>query len=126
MSEEKINSEDGFEREMRLCEDFHYHDSTDDAIISFNISSEEMNILVYYNKNWNAERGTVLLNTFLRRRKLDLIGYLPWQMIKYPSAEWHKRKKPCQYTSLCPKFNFDMYFYDNDFRIYDGSYDSWF
>ena len=79
---------------MRLCEDFHYHDSTDDVIISFNISSGEMNILVDCDKNWNAERGTELLNTFLRRRKLDLIGHLPWQMKKYPSAEWHEKKNP--------------------------------
>ena len=72
MSEEKINSDDGFEREMRLSEDFHYHDSTDDVIISFNISSGEMNILVYYNKNWNAERGTELLNTFFEAQETRL------------------------------------------------------
>ena len=25
-------------------------------------------------------------------------------------------------SSVCPKFNFDMYFYDVDYRIYDDSF----
>ena len=54
MSEEKLNSEDVFEREIKLCEDFRYFESTGDVIISFNVSSGEVNIWVYYNKNWNA------------------------------------------------------------------------
>ena len=64
MFEKKANSEDLFEREMRLCVDFRYHESTDD-VISFKISSREIKIWVYYNKNWNAERGTEILNTLL-------------------------------------------------------------
>ena len=64
MSGEKANSEDLFEREISICVDFSYHESTDDKI-SFKISSREMNIWVYYNKNWNAERGTEILNTLL-------------------------------------------------------------
>ena len=53
MSEEKINSEDVFEKEIKLCEDFRYFESTDDVIISFNVSSGGVNI---WNgkKNWNA------------------------------------------------------------------------
>ena len=44
MSEEKINSEDVFEREMRLSEDFHYYGSTNEVLMtSFNISSGETN-----------------------------------------------------------------------------------
>ena len=43
MSEEKINSEAIFE--IKLCEDFRYFESTDDVIISFNVSSGEVNIL---------------------------------------------------------------------------------
>ena len=54
MYEEKLNSEDVFEREIKLCEDFRYIESTGDVIISFNVSSGEGNIWVYYNKNWNA------------------------------------------------------------------------
>ena len=54
MYEEKLNSEDVFEREIKLCEDFRYFESTVDVIISFNVSSGEVNIWVYYNKNWNA------------------------------------------------------------------------
>ena len=123
MSEEKINSEDVFEREIKLCEDFCYIESTDDVIISFNISSGEVNIWDYYNKNWNAERGTEILNTFLKRRKLDLVGYLPWQVKKYPAMEWQERKKTYQYMSQCPKFNFDGHFYDVDYRTYDDSCD---
>ena len=44
MSEEKINSQDIFEREIKLCEDFRYFQSTDDVIISFNVSNGEVNI----------------------------------------------------------------------------------
>ena len=54
MYEEELNSEDVFEREIKLCEDFRYFESTGDVIISFNVSSGEVNIWVYYNKNWNA------------------------------------------------------------------------
>lgn len=79
MSEEKINGEDVFEREMRFCEDFRYHKSTDDVIISFNISSEMMTIWVYYN-DWNSERRTKILNALLKWRKLNLVGYHPWQI----------------------------------------------
>ena len=43
MSEEKINSEAIFE--IKLCEDFRYFECTDDVIISFNVSSGEVNIL---------------------------------------------------------------------------------
>ena len=64
MSVKNSNSEELFKREMRLCVDFRYHESTDD-VISFKISSREMNIWVYYNKNWNGERGTEILNTLL-------------------------------------------------------------
>ena len=82
MSKEKINSEDVFEREIKLCEDFRYFESTDDIIISFNVSSGEVNIWVQCNKDWNAERGTEILSKLLKRRKLDWILYLPWQMKK--------------------------------------------
>ena len=92
MSEEKINSEAIFEREIKLCEDFCYFESMDDVIISFNVSSGKVNIWAYYNKNWNAEGGTEILNTLLKRRKLDLVGYLPWKMKKYPAMEWQQRK----------------------------------
>ena len=44
MSEEKVNSEDVFKREFKLGEDFRYLESMDDVIISFNISSGEVNI----------------------------------------------------------------------------------
>ena len=50
MSEEKINSQDIFEREIKLCEDFRYFQSTDDVIISFNVSNGEVNI-------WNGKKG---------------------------------------------------------------------
>ena len=93
MSEEKINSEAIFEREIKLCEDFCYFESMDDVIISFNVSSGEVNVWAYYNKNWNAEGETEILNTLLKRRKLDLVGYLPWKMKKYPAMEWQQRKK---------------------------------
>ena len=76
MSEEKINSENVFEREIKFCKDFRKFESTDDVITSFNVTSGEVNIWVYYNKNGNAERGTETLNTLLKRRKLDLVGYL--------------------------------------------------
>ena len=46
MSKEKINSEDVFEREIKLREDFRYFESTDDIIISFNVLSGEVNIWV--------------------------------------------------------------------------------
>ena len=58
MSEEKINNERVFEKEIRLCEDFRYFESTDDVIICFNVWSGEVNIWVYYNKNLHVERGT--------------------------------------------------------------------
>ena len=87
MSGENTNSEDVCEREMRLCEDCRHHESADDVIISFNVSSGEMNIWFYYNKNWNAEGGTEILNRLLRCRRLDLVRYLLWQMIKYPAME---------------------------------------
>ena len=32
-------------------------------------------------------------------------------------------QKNCQYTSLSSKFNFEMYFYDVEYIIYDSSYD---
>ena len=121
MSEEKINSEDVFEREMRLCEDFRYHKSTDDVIIYFNISSEMMTIWVYYN-NWNSERRTKILNALLTWRKLNLVGYHPWQIKTYPAAEWEEREKTCQYTSHCLNFNFDLHFCDVNYRTYDDSY----
>ena len=76
MSEEKINSENVFEREIKLRKDFRKFESTDDVIISFNVTSGEVNIWVYYNKNGNAERGTEILNTLLKRKKLDLVEYL--------------------------------------------------
>ena len=76
MSGKKINSEDVFERKIEFCGDFCYFESMDHVIIYFNVSSGEVNIWVYYNKNWNVERGTEILNTLLKRRKLDLVGYL--------------------------------------------------
>ena len=119
-----MNKEDVFEREIKLCEDFRYFESTDDVIISFNVSSREVIIWVYYNKNWNAARWTEILNTLLKRRKLDLVGYLPRQMKIYPAMEWQERKITCQYTFQRSKFNFDMYFYE--VRTYDDSYDFYF
>ena len=71
MSQE-LNSEDVFEREIELCEDFRYYEETTDVKISFNVSSEGMNIWVYYNDNWSAERGTKILNALLTCRKPNL------------------------------------------------------
>ena len=93
MSEEKINSEAIFERKIKLCEDFCYFESMDDVIISFNASSGKVNIWAYYNKNWNAEGGTEILNTLLKCRKLDLVGYLPWNMKKISCNGMATKKK---------------------------------
>ena len=86
MSQE-LNREDVFEREIKLWEDFRYHEETTDVKISFNVFSEGMNIWAYYNDNWNAERGTKTLNAILKCRKPNLEGYHPWKMIQYPAAE---------------------------------------
>ena len=51
MSEENINSEDAFERKIKLCEDSRHFESTGDVIISFNVWSGEVNIWDYCNKN---------------------------------------------------------------------------
>ena len=99
MSEEKINSEDVFEREIKLCEDFGYFESKDNVIISFNVLSGDVNNWVYYIKNWDAERGTEILDTFLKHKKSDLVGYLPWQIKIYSPMEWQEREKIYQHTS---------------------------
>ena len=61
----EINDEDVFEREIRLCEDFSFHQETEDVKIRFNVSSTQITIWVSYNNNWNAERGTKILNALL-------------------------------------------------------------
>ena len=43
MSQE-LNSEDVFEREIKLCEDFCYYEEMTDVKLSFNVSSERMTI----------------------------------------------------------------------------------
>ena len=78
MSEKKINSEDVFKGKLRFAK-ISITLKVRMIIISFNLLSGEVNIWVYYNKNWNVERGTEILNTLLTQRKLDLLGYLPWQ-----------------------------------------------
>ena len=97
----EINSEDVFEREIKLCEEFCFHEETEDVKITFNVSSQVMTIWVHYNSNRNAERGTKVLNALLKRRKLNLVGYHPWEMKKYPAAEWEEREKTCEYTFQC-------------------------
>ena len=47
MSQE-LNSENVFERETKLCEDFCYYEEKKDVKLSFNVSSERMTIWVYY------------------------------------------------------------------------------
>ena len=107
----EINDEDIFEREIRLCEDFSFHQETEDVKIRFNVSSTQITIWVYYNENWKTERGTKILNTLLKRRKLDQVGYqVPWIMKRYPEAEWKEREKTCEYKCLCPNFKFDPFF----------------
>ena len=61
----EINDEDVFEREIRLCEDFSFHQEIEDVKIRFNVSSTQITIWVSYNNNWNAERGTKILNALL-------------------------------------------------------------
>ena len=46
-----------------------------------------MTIWVNYSDNWNAEKGTKILNAILKSRKLNLVGYHPWKMIKYATVE---------------------------------------
>ena len=43
MSQE-LNSEDVFEREIKLCEDFCYYEEMTGVKLSFNVSSERMTI----------------------------------------------------------------------------------
>ena len=50
MSQE-LNSEDVFEREIKLYQDFCYYEETTNVKISFNVSSEGATIWVYYNDN---------------------------------------------------------------------------
>ena len=85
----EINDEDVFKREIRLCEDFSFHEETEDVKIRFNVSSTQIKIGVYYNDNWNAERGTKISKTLLKLRKLDQVGYqILWILRRYPAAEW--------------------------------------
>lgn len=44
MSEEKLNTEDIFVRKIKLREDSHYYEGTDDVKISFSLPSEVMTI----------------------------------------------------------------------------------
>ena len=55
---QELNSEDVFEREIKLYQDFCYYEETTNVKISFNVSSEGATIWVYYNDNQSAERGT--------------------------------------------------------------------
>ena len=50
-------------------------------------------VCVYYNKNWNTERGTKILNALLKHRKPNPVGYHSWPMKTYPAAEWEGREK---------------------------------
>lgn len=45
-------------------------------------------------QNWNAERGTEILNTLLKHRKLDLVVYRPWQMKNILQWDGNTEKKP--------------------------------
>ena len=40
----EVNSENVFEREMELCQDFRFYEDTEDVRINFNVSAKEITI----------------------------------------------------------------------------------
>ena len=119
-----INNEKAFEREINLCQDFQREEQNknDDLQISLNVSRDMMVIWVHFDKTWDVHRDIKILNELLISRNLDKVGYqIPWTALEYSACEWDNKKKICEYTCKCPKFDFEIFFNDVEYRDFDDT-----
>ena len=78
------NSQKIFGRQLELCRVFQRVEATERRIITYKVTNESMTLWVNFDKksDWDFGKDRNLLQYFLQRFKLHLIGYYLWERKK--------------------------------------------
>ena len=119
------NPQEIFQREKELGELFQKKEEKQNISIHYNVSSEGLVIWVGYNKedDWDIVRGELILSCLIETFKLDKIGYKERPAIlRYKSPYWESHKLTVEYNIPCPKFDFEVFFYNLSYQDYNTEY----
>ena len=119
------NPQEIFQREKELGELFQKFEEKQNISIRYNVLSEGLVIWVGYNKedDWGIVRGELMLSCLIKNFKLDKIGYKERPAIlRYKSSYWESHELTVEYNISCPKFDFEVFFYDLSYQNYNTEY----
>ena len=119
------NPQEIFQREKKLSELFQKKEEKQNISIRHNVSSKGLVIWVGYNKedDWDIVRGELILSCLIETFKLDKIGYKERPAIlRYKSSYWESHELTVEYNISCPKFDFEVFFYDLSYQNCNTEY----
>ena len=119
------NPQEIFQREKELGKLFQKKEEKQNISKRYNVSSEGLVIWVGYNKegDWDIFQGELILSCLIKKFKLDKIGDKERPAIlRYKSPYWESHKLTVEYNIPCPKFDFEVFFYDLPYQDYNTEY----
>ena len=108
------NPQKMFDRQLELCRVFQRVEATERRIITYKVTNKSMTLWVNFDKesDWDLSKYRNLLQYFLQRFKLHLIGY----------DLWERKKKMVEYRFplSSEKFVLRVFQYDVHYLNYDS------
>ena len=104
---------------------FEKHDEKNSVYITYNVSNEGLVVWIQIDKedNWDWRRGELILTNLIKNFKLDKIGYKEKpNVLRYKSLYWNPFALTVEYYSPCPKFNSEIFLFDESFQLYNNKY----
>ena len=90
------------------------------------VLSKGMVIWVHFDKedNWDQQHGEVIVTTLIKTYKLNKIGHKSKpNTLRYKLPPWDSHEFTCEYYTQGPKFDSDVFFFDESFLEYNNKYD---
>ena len=91
--------------------------------------SEGLVISVHFDKedHWCWRRGEQILSTLIKNFKLDKISYKEkLNVLRYSAPYWESCALTVEYYIPCPKFDSEVFFFDELFQEYNTEYNFFF
>ena len=120
-----VNTENVFEREIKMFKLFRDNEENSRINVTFNVSSGGITVWVGYEREDDREelRGQQIFFCLIKNFKLDKIGYkdLP-HVLKYKSADYENYIMTCEYFIPMVKFKSYIFFYSKNYKEYNDPY----
>ena len=120
-----VNTENVFEREIKMFKLFRDNEENSRINITFNVSSGGITVWFDYEKqdDWEGLKGQQTFCFLIKNFKFDKISYKDSpHILKYKSADYENHKLTCEYFVPMVKFESYIFLYSKNYREYNDSY----